>query len=133
MSKEWTPPAQSRCSINWLAHTLDSAPSNTANVFGLDDERPAETHAVTSSEGVIPFSEGANSRPEGDQDHSAVNIDPISGETVSPLHTFTVDSTSSLKMPPSINFAEAGLRGSTRDHQPTARLIESPLFGLSAV
>ncbi len=62
-----------------------------------------------------------------------MNIDPISGETVSPLHTFTVDSTSSLKMPPSINFAEAGLRGSTCDHQPTARLIESPLFGLSAV
>ncbi len=38
-----------------------------------------------------------------------MDIDPISGETVSPLHTFTVDSTSSLQMLPSKNFAEAGL------------------------
>jgi hypothetical protein len=60
LSQDWTQPAQSRCSMDWLTHTLESAPSNTANVFGLDDEQPAETHAVTSSKGVVPFYEGAN-------------------------------------------------------------------------
>jgi hypothetical protein len=141
LSPDWTQPSSTQPTIDWLTHALDSSPSNTAAVFGAADASvpshevsvgnatPSEGDEEGDSMGRFTPSEGADERACSSD---IAHLDPISGEAVSPIHQFMVEPDSSLQMPPSINFSEAGLRRSTRKRKPTTRLIESPIFGLVA-
>lgn len=128
LSPEWNQTSPAQNTIHLLTHELDSEPTNSVHLF---DSTDASVPPIVQSEGASIASEGVSATPEGDFTQSS--IDPISGNIMIPVHQFTVDSESSLQMPEPVNFQEAGLRRSTRTRKPTERLLESHLFGLSAI
>jgi hypothetical protein len=141
---DWTKETSTQPSIQWLSAAVDSQPTmldslldSSSNLPSREDEILDNDINALQNEGV-PQNEGAHiesyDRAIVEQTEGALqHLDPLTGEESSPSHNFTVNFDASLQMPNSINFAEAGLRRSSRERRATDRLISNPFFGLSAI
>jgi hypothetical protein len=89
---------------------------------------------LTENEGASHLTENEGASPNiTENEGDSYTMDPLTGNDLSPHHLFSVNFDASLQMPESINFAEAGLRRSSRQRKPTDHLISNQHFGLGAV